>query len=383
MTYGISTEAPCYAPLLHAYTDRLGAARAAATQGRKVVGYVGNTVPVELSAAADCVPVRIAPAEGDPSAADALIESFADTDMRLIFSQYCAGAYDMLDLLVIPRSTESQHKLYLALREAWRIGLVTRGPALRLYDILHTQRETSRAYGLARTAELWRQLCAIGGTKADDEVALRDAIALANHTRTLLHALQQRRHGAMVCGSQALVATGATRFLPPQQAQAALQAWLAAAETTPAQGPRLLVQGCPLDHIGLHRLVEQAGACVVAEDDEWGARAEETPIATDREPLQAIFEHYWRDVPCVRLHPDIAGRAWFEQALSDPTLDGVLFYLPPPDDIHGWAFPAQRAQVEAAGLPWLLVREDARQPVALAPQLQAFIATLPARRAAT
>jgi benzoyl-CoA reductase/2-hydroxyglutaryl-CoA dehydratase subunit BcrC/BadD/HgdB len=383
MTSGISTEAPCYAPLLHAYTDRLGAARAAATQGRKVVGYVGNTVPVELIAAAGCVPVRIAPAEGDPSAADALIESFADTDMRLIFSQYCAGAYDMLDLLVIPRSTESQHKLYLALREAWRIGLVTRGPALRLYDILHTQRETSRAYGLARTAELWRQLCAIGGTKADDEVALRDAIALANHTRTLLHALQQRRHGGMVCGSQALMATGATRFLPPQQAQAALQAWLAAAETTPAQGARLLVQGCPLDHIGLHRLVEQAGACVVAEDDEWGARAEETPIATDREPLQAIFEHYWRDVPCVRLHPDIAGRAWFEQALSDPTLDGVLFYLPPPDDIHGWAFPTQRAQVEAAGLPWLLVREDARQPVALAPQLQAFIATLPARRAAT
>jgi len=30
-----------------------------------------------------------------------------------------------------------------------------------------------------------------------------------------------------------------------------------------------------------------------------------------------------------------------------------------------------------------VVREDARQPVALAPQLQAFIATLPARRAAT
>lgn len=383
MTLDASTESSSYAPLLQAYTDRLGAARAAAMQGRKVVGYVGNTAPVELIAAAGCMPVRIAPAEGDPSAADALIESFADTDMRLIFSQYCAGAYDMLDLLVIPRSTESQHKLYLALREAWRIGRVTRGPALRLYDILHTQRETSRAYGVARTAELWQQLCAIGGTRVDDEAALRSAIALTNHTRTLLHTLQQRRHGGMVCGSQALVATGATRFLPPQQAQAALQAWLAAAEATPARGPRLLVQGCPLDHASLHRLVEQAGAGVVAEDDEWGTRAAGTPIATDREPLQAIFEHYWRDVPCVRLHPDIAGRAWFEHALGDPTLDGVLFYLPPPDDIHGWAYPAQRDQVEAAGLPWILVREDARQPIALAAQLQAFIASLPARRAAT
>ncbi|NUP88155.1 MAG: sulfite exporter TauE/SafE family protein [Burkholderiaceae bacterium] len=161
MTLDASTESSSYAPLLQAYTDRLGAARAAAMQGRKVVGYVGNTAPVELIAASGCMPVRIAPAEGDPSAADALIESFADTDMRLIFSQYCAGAYDMLDLLVIPRSTESQHKLYLALREAWRIGRVTRGPALRLYDILHTQRETSRAVG---TSSLFGLVIAVPAT---------------------------------------------------------------------------------------------------------------------------------------------------------------------------------------------------------------------------
>lgn len=381
MTAAATAFAPGHAPLQAAYVRRMDAAHAAAAQGHPVVGYVGNTVPVELILAAGCVPVRIAPAFGDASAADDAVERFSDTDVRLIFAQYCAGEFDALDLLVIPRSTESQHKLYLALREAWRTGLVTRGPALYLYDILHTQRESSRAYGLARTGELWQRLCGITDV-APDETRLREAIALTNQTRALLQALQQRRRAGAVCGSQAQVATGATRFLPPPEANAALQRWLAAGQATPGQGPRLLVKGCPLDHDRLHVLVEQAGGCVLAEDDEWGTRAAAPLIATDRAPLEAVFEHHWRDVPCVRQHPDTAAQAWFARALADPLVDGVLFYLPPPDDIHGWEFPAQRAQVEAAGLPWLLLREDARSPRHLPAQLQAFIATRPARRAA-
>ncbi|MBI5256826.1 MAG: 2-hydroxyacyl-CoA dehydratase [Burkholderiales bacterium] len=379
MTVAEWTPTPSFAPLQAAYTQRQAAAHAAKARGRRVVGYMGNTVPVELILAAGCVPVRIAPAFGDPTAADDAIERFSDSDMRLAFAQYCAGEFDALDLLVIPRSTETQHKLYLALREAWRTGIVTRGPALHLYDILHTQRESSRAYGLARTGELWQRLCSITGAAADD-TALREAIGLTNHTRTLLQHLQQQRRAGSVCGSQALVAIGATRFLPPQEANAALQQWLAAHDAAPCSGPRLLVKGCPLDHECLHLLVEAAGACVLAEDDEWGSRAAAPLIATDRPPLEAIFERHWRDVPCVRQHPDTAARAWFTQALADPLLDGVLFYLPPPDDIHGWDFPAQRAQVEAVGLPWLLIREDARTPVHLSAQLQAFIATRPARR---
>jgi hypothetical protein len=57
----------------------------------------------------------------------------------------------------------------------------------------------------------------------------------------------------------------------------------------------------------------------------------------------------------------------------------VLFYLPPPEDVYGWSFPAERDAVKAAGLPWLLLRHEARAATPLIAELRAFMATLPAR----
>ena len=363
--------------LQQAYGDRLAAARAAHAAGTPVVGYVGNTVPVELITATGCFAVRIAPVAGDAHRADAHVESFSDLDTRLIFAAYCEGAYDCLRLLIVPRSTEPLHKLYLSLREAQRIGLVKSGPELWLYDILHTQRDSSHAYGLARTGELLDKLASIGGTRPD-KAALTDAVALSNQTRLLLQLLQQRRAAHAISGREAHQATGALHFLAPQQGQAALREWLAADTHTPALGPRLLVTGCPLDHDALHARVEQSGARIVLEDDDWGSRAAAPLVAIGRPPLQALFEHAWRDRPCPRLHPAPLAQSWLAQALQQPVFDAVLFNLPQPEDSYGWRFPAARDLVQRAGLPWLLLRRDARTATDLPATLCAFIATLPA-----
>jgi benzoyl-CoA reductase/2-hydroxyglutaryl-CoA dehydratase subunit BcrC/BadD/HgdB len=364
--------------LLTAYENRLDAARLAHQQGHKVVGYVGNTVPVELIMAADCMPVCLAPNSGSTALADPYIESFSDTDVRLIFAMYCDGAYDFLDLLIIPRSTESQHKLFLSLREARRTGIVSQGPELWLYDILHTQRPSSQAYGLARTQALQHKLAELSGIAPTDK-ALHQAIVLTNSTRGLLQTLHQRRLARPISGWEALVATGAMRFLTPLNANVSLRTWLEADTHIPRSGPRLLIKGCPLDHDALHRMVERVDARVVMEDDDWGARAGTPRVATDRPPLNAVFEHYWRDVPCVRLHPATSGNHWFGQALANAAIDGVVFYLPQPDDIYGWSFPAERNQVEQTRLPWLLIRHDARTPGPSTAQLANFVASLTQR----
>lgn len=361
--------------LRHAYEHRLDAARVAHQRGQKVVGYVGNTVPVELIMAAGCMPVRIAPVAGDASAADQYIESFSDLDMRRIFALYCNETYDFLDLLVIPRSSESQHKLFLSLREAQRTGIVTNGPKLYLYDILHTQRPSSHTYGLARTRELQQALAALGGVDNGD-ASLRVAIEQSNVTRRHLQTLQQRRLDAAVGGHASTIASGTTRFMATQEANRALSTCLSYEHKSVHSGPRLLVKGCPLDHTALHALVERAGGVIVMEDDEWGSRAAAPLIATDGDPLTAVFEHYYRDVPCTRVHPSSTIGAWFAQALSNEAVDGVLFYLPKPDDIYGWSFPAERDAVNASGKPWLLIRQDAREQGDLSSRLKAFVAAI-------
>ena len=87
----------------------------------------------------------------------------------------------------------------------------------------------------------------------------------------------------------------------------------------------------------------------MAEDDDWGARAGEPLISTALPPLQAVFEHYWRDVPCVRIQPP--DDRWFHAALQQPAVQGVIFHLPEPDDIYGWSYPPDAAVVTRAGLP--------------------------------
>lgn len=370
------------APLHAAYTQRLAGLAGLATAraaGQVVVGFVGNTVPVELLTACGARALRIAPDAGPAQAADTHVEPFADRDCRLIFAAFCAGRYDTLDLLVVPRSSESWHKLYLALREAVRTGLKTGGPALWLHDVPHTQRDSSRQYGLARTRDLLQQVAQRTGhtpTAAD----IGAAIAQANVSRRLLQQLQALRLQGRVSGWQAQVATGALAFLAPAEGQAALQAWLASVATAPVfNGPRLAVQGVPLDHAALHAAVDAAGARIVLEDDDWGSRAAAPLIDEQAAPLQAVFDHYWRDVPCLRIHPAPAGPSAFARAWQQRQIDGVLFNLPRPDDLHGWRLPAWRAEADALQLPWLQLRDDARDEptrAALQQALARFIGPL-------
>lgn len=367
---------PAFAPLQAAYDDRLGLLRRARAEGRPVAGYVGNTVPVELIHAAGMVPLRLAPVAGDPALADAQVEAFSDRDMRLLFADDQAGHLEGLALLIVPRSTETQHKLYLALREARRTAGAPRGPALWLYDILHTQRPSSAAYGLARTHELAEALARHGGRRPDAQ-ALDAAIASFNALRVQLQRLQGLRQARPVPSREALVATGAWRFMAPEEAGPALARWLDALEAAPAgddRRPRLLVTGCALDHDALHRQVDAAGGRIVFENDEWGSRGAEPLVATDRPALQALFDHCHRGVPCVRRHPAPAVDDWLAGRLNRRSIDGVLFHLPVPDDIHGWHYPAQRDAVAAAGLPSLCLRRDAREGAL--PGLTDFIASL-------
>ena len=354
---------PAFGKLHEAYLDRLQHARQARLQGKIVVGYIGNTVPVELILAAGCFPLRIAPATGGTAQADRYIESFSDVDTRLVMQLFMDGELDFLSLLVIPRSSEAYHKLYLSLRELKRVGATARGPRIFLYEILHSQNRLTRAYGLSRTKELAELLSSIGPAQVDDE-SLKASLDATNQTRALLARLQQARQDSTqpLSGYEAQIASIAGKFMDVDLYNQLLTDWLQSSEKSIASGPRLLVKGCPLDHADLHGLVEAAGGMVVNEDDDWGARAAGSAITPVGSPLESIFDHYYSAVPCPRTFPESIAERWYIDAVRTSSIDGVIFYLPLPDDVYGWDFPRQRAVAESAGLPWMLIRSDLRYP---------------------
>ena len=239
-------------------------------------------------------------------------------------------------------------------------------PEVYLYNLLHTRSAEAEQYGLARTQELANHL------HAGD---LAPAVAESNKARRAVRTLLdlRRDRAPRLSGSVALALLGAMYFMDrAEYVGLALQSAAELSRAEPIHGPRMLIKGSPLHHTGLHRAIESHGAVVVAEDDWWGSRTitEEIPEAGNL--IQAIFQTYYRQAP----GPRDPSNVWFLSASA--TVDAVVFYLPPEDDVLGWDYPRLRQTLDQRGTPHLLVREDASQELSHAchDRLEAFVRKL-------
>lgn len=367
--------------LLWHYQNRSAEALSQHKAGVPVVGFTSNTVPWELIRAAGCFPVLLAPGPdtlGNPTPfADPLMEPVFEGRIRAIFDAILSGAWHFLRLLIIPRTSEPEHKLYLYLREVERQKLSGAVPPLYLYDLLHTRSPISRNYGLARTKDLIERLKQIGPVHGK---SLSNAVMESNRARAAWRRLQNLRMGdaPRISGTDALVISGALYFMDRvTYAKLVNRACRETKSSKPLRGPHLLIKGTPLHHPRFHQALEAHGAVVTAEDDWWGARAADANIRSAHS-LQAlvrgVFENCYLRAPSPRVAPAAAADLWFQKAVKRG-IDGVVFYLPPDDDVYGWDYPRQRDFVRASGIPSLLIREDASRDLSIEMngRLRAFI----------
>jgi benzoyl-CoA reductase/2-hydroxyglutaryl-CoA dehydratase subunit BcrC/BadD/HgdB len=385
--------------LLWHYHHRSAEALAQHKAGVPVVGFTSNAVPWELIRAAGCFPVLLSPdidaLEAPTPFADPLMEPTFDSRMRSIFDRLLAGSWSFLRLLIIPRTSEPEYKLYLYLREVARQNLSHNLPPVHLYDLLHTRSKISSKYGFDRTKDLAQHLKQFGAITPG---SMAKAIAESNRARAALRRLQRLRtpKAPKISGTDALAISGAHYFMD-RVAYAKLvnevcKEFEKDAKSAPfSRRPRLLIKGMPLHHPGLHRALESQGAVVIVEDDWWGSRAAgpNIPIGKTATALvRGIFEEYYLRAPSPRILPSAAADLWFQRSVErrsngvKPDLDGVVFYLPPDDDVYGWDYPRQRDFVHARGIPSLLIREDAargfsRQTTA---QIEQFTKSIGGRR---
>jgi len=372
-----------YAKLLWHYQNRSAEALAQHKAGVPAVGFTSNTVPWELIRAAGCFPVLIGPELGvldKPTPfADSLMEPVFDSRIRTIFNDILSGAWSFLRLLIIPRTSEPEHKLYLYLREVARRSLSDKQPPVYLYNLLHRRSPISRKYGIDRTEELMERLRQIGPINAK---SLSRAIQESNRARLAFRRLQNLRRGnaPRISGSEAYAIAGALYFMDRVEytklVDEVCREYKAA---KPLRRPRLLIKGMPLHHVRLHQALEAQDAVVVAEDDWWGSRAADATIAPARgsaSVVKAIFENYYLHAPSPRVSPAAAADRWFQNAVRG--VDGVVFYLPPDDDVYGWDYPRQRDFLHKRDIPSLLIREDASRGLSddTTARVQEFLKTI-------
>jgi hypothetical protein len=330
-----------------------------ANAGMPVAGMTSNTVPWEILRAAGYFPLVLNPATGPAPFADRFMEQGVfGSRIRGIFDGLASGAWPFLKMVVIPRTSEQEHKLFLYLRELARQEIATGLPELYLYNLLHTRSAEAEEYGLARTREFRTYL------QAND---LARAVKESNQAYRAIRSLLALREGPepRLSGTDALALIGAMYFMDrTEYAQLSGEAACELSLRPCLRGPRVLIKGSPLHHTGLHHAIESHGAVVVAEDDWWGSRCIPKEIPLESDLVRAIFETYYFEAPS----PREVSNAWFLSASAN--VDAVVFYLPPEDDVLGWDYPRLRQALDERGTPSLLVREDASE------ELQDFIRKL-------
>jgi benzoyl-CoA reductase/2-hydroxyglutaryl-CoA dehydratase subunit BcrC/BadD/HgdB len=343
------------------YENPMAEAMASVAMGAPVVGVTSNTVPWELIRAAGAFPCMINSGNADhPDIRNYMEEDVFEKRIRAIFGAAISGDLQHLSLLVIPRTSEQEYKLYLYLREVVRQDPKRRIPPVYLYDLLHARSSESYSYGLERTICLKERLENLTGKPVDTD-ALLQAIDVSNSAcRATRKLLNLRRLEPRMSGTEALALIGSSFFIHRDEyARLAEQAVKMMERRNPLAGKRLLIQGASPSHRGLHAALEKHGAIVVAEDDWWGSRSSGKEIANgSNDPLRSIFEKYYFDTPSPRLFPFEIADEWFKQASGDG-IDGVIFYLPPEDCVAGWDYPRHRRYLDDRGIPHLVVREDA------------------------
>ena len=344
------------------YENPAAEAMASAANGIPVVGITSNTVPWELIRAAGAFPCVINSGNANhPDIPNFMEEGVFEERIRAIFGAAISGDLQHLSLLVIPRTSEQEHKLYLYLREVARQDPHRPIPPVYLFDMLHARSPESYSYGLERTLCLKERLEELTGKRIDD-AALLHAIGESNSARTSIRMLLSlRRQEPRVSGTEALALVGASYFVcRGEYARMAEQAAETIKDHRPLAGKRLMIAGSSLHHRSLHQALEKHGAIVVAEDDWWGSRSAGEDIAKESgDLLKSIFEKYYLDTPSPRLFPFEIADAWFQRTSTDG-IDGVVFYLPPEDSLAGWDYPRRRQYLDERRIPHLLVREDAR-----------------------
>ena len=201
-----------YQRLRAQYADRLGAARAAAAAGQRVIGRIGHTTPVEHILAAGCTPVTLAAdLQRATPRADLHVDPELPAETRALCEAALAGDYECLQLLILTRLHD---KLYYFLKELHQIGRAPHMPPFTIHDLMHSRRDAVQAYNRDRFQALLKRL-GREAVRPIDHASLTEAIGLTNSVRGLWRRLDAMRQEGRIRGTQAMQVIGAGLVMHP------------------------------------------------------------------------------------------------------------------------------------------------------------------------
>jgi benzoyl-CoA reductase/2-hydroxyglutaryl-CoA dehydratase subunit BcrC/BadD/HgdB len=332
-----------FAPLFRAAAVAASAARAAT--GRKVVGYVGVDVPVELIAAAELLPFRIGVFEPGTSAVQRFLEMGDSDVVGQLANVLLDGSYDFLDHVIIGNTPTFNITLFHFLRESRRLDSAFPAPSMTFHEIHHGQGAVIEAFNVESCQRLAQRLGSLGSPITD--ASLHAAIEQTNARRQELWKLQllRRQSPPAISGTEALSAF----------AQWQMHVQSPALQPAPRSSrlPRIMLSGSDIAHFAHYPIVEATGCTIVADDHDWGEDPLLALVENSVDPMTAIARRYAHQTPRAQRWSRRIRIASVVERAVDAQVDGVVFWICDEDQASSWDIPALRAALDACGIQTL------------------------------
>lgn len=293
------------------------------SQGEKI-GWICDYVPEELIMAAGMEPVRL---EGQ-------MENVKEADSYL-FSNVCPYVKHILEAglnretedlagIIFTNSCDGMRRLH----DLWNhyVG----SPFMHMLEIPKHRDEKGLHYFREQLEHLKRELERFTGKEISSQ-GLKGAVSLLNDRRGRIMDLfeRQKQEEPPYRGSELLDLCLEETTRPKEETARIIQEMGGrpsnALSTNPRPRPvRILVTGNVLDKPNLFRIIESAGAEVVAFDTCLGLRHYTDPVETEADPISSLARRYLLRPPCNRM-PGLNEKIERMRQLSrDYTVDGVI-----------------------------------------------------------
>jgi benzoyl-CoA reductase/2-hydroxyglutaryl-CoA dehydratase subunit BcrC/BadD/HgdB len=324
----------------------------------RTVGLLSAQVPRELFYALECIPVRVFPSAGKPTAAEAFLPRNFCSLNRLILASFLENGGANLDAVIFADEDDATRRLH----DVWRVCVPV--PVWGFVEVprIATPLAASRYAGI-----LARMAAELEGRTGRSLSAgsLRQAIAVYNQQRSLLADLKYqwlagrvdtttyRRLRRMALTQDPLAANGRLSQM--------LEEARGGEEAPPVAPPsrRLLLLGELAVPAGLVRLIEAHGARVAAEDSDLDERDLARPVPADantvEELLIALANAYLSKPPGPRMR-DLPHRlAYLSQLVAERGVQAAICAYSKFCDLYLAEFPILKTHLEGLSVPVLLL----------------------------
>ncbi|HMK76358.1 MAG TPA: 2-hydroxyacyl-CoA dehydratase family protein [Thermodesulfobacteriota bacterium] len=353
--------------------------------GKKIIGYVCSFVPMEIVAAAGCIPFRVRGNVHEPiTKGDILLETIVCPYYRSCFDLSVKQKYDFLSGMVIPHGCDSMVRSY----SAWSYSLPY--SYFHFINIPTVCGESSSEFFEAELNTFRKSLEKfVGKTITDDD--LTKTIRAYNQNRDKVRALYEFRKTdpPLISGTELTMVLTVGSSLPVGEFNTLLDqvsTEIGERKKSPLKkGPRILIDGACLDNIELIRLVEEVGGNVVADTICNGARDYFPRTDEGGNPIRALADRYLDKINCPKTYRenkagtfegDIASRFGdIGTYAREFKVDGAILYLYKYCDPFGFEVPARKACYKSIDIPLLHLEDvySAGTMSQLRTRIQAFL----------